>query len=190
MDLRPLHRTHLFAAVVFVAAVLVLAVQLITPSPVMVSIGENGAETTTVGRYFTYTEVAVVAVAAFACGVSGTYLLVRDRTGMDASQSPAENGRPQPVPNGGVETDDPHGTRTADGPSAEERWRETLEILANNQATIYELLIEADGELAQRRLVEETDLSKATVSRTLDKLENRGLVERKRDGLGNTVRLQ
>jgi hypothetical protein len=187
MDLRPLQRTHLFAAVVFVAAVLVLAVQLITPSPVMVSVGETGAETTTVGQYFTYSEVAVVAVAAVVCGASGTYLLVGARTDPDPPRSPVEDARPQPIANGGVEPDPPRGGDG--GATPEERWQETLDGLANNQATIYELLIEADGELPQRTLVEETDLSKATVSRTLDKLEHRGLVERTRDGLGNTVRL-
>lgn len=187
MDLRALQRTHLFAAVVFVAAVLVLAVQLITPSPVMVSVGETGAETTTVGQYFTYSEVVVVAVAAVVCGASGTYLLVGARTDPDPPRSPAEDARPRPIANGGVEPDPPRGGD--DGATPEERWQETLDGLANNQATIYELLIEADGELPQRTLVEETDLSKATVSRTLDKLEHRGLVERTRDGLGNTVRL-
>jgi len=41
-----------------------------------------------------------------------------------------------------------------------------------------------------RDIVEGTDLSKATVSRTLDTLESKDLVERKRKGMSNVVILQ
>jgi hypothetical protein len=196
MSPRALQRVHLVPAVVFVAAVLVLAVQLLTPSPVVVSVGENGAEATTIGQYFTYGEVSVVAVAAAICGGSGTYLLFHDRARATAerprrSRDGGED-RPRPAGDGGVTTvarrpDVPVGSDDAE--AVEERWRETLDRLANNEETLYERLLEADGELPQRTLVEETDLSKATVSRTLDSLEQRGLVERRRDGMGNTVLL-
>jgi uncharacterized membrane protein len=48
-------------------------------------------------------------------------------------------------------------------------------------------VLEASGELPQRDIVEGTELSKATVSRTLDTLESKDLVERKRKGMGNVV---
>lgn len=92
MDLSALHSKRLIAAALFVAAVLVLAVQLITPSPVMIS--------------------------------------------------------------------------------------------------IYRVVLDAGGELPQREIVEGTDLSKATVSRTLDTLESKNLLERKRNGMGNVVVLK
>ena len=61
--------------------------------------------------------------------------------------------------------------------------------LRDNEATIYTLLIQADGTLPPRDLVDDTDRSKATVSRSLDSLEQRNLVERKRRGMGNVVHL-
>ncbi|MFT4932697.1 MAG: hypothetical protein ACI91T_002596 [Natronomonas sp.] len=196
MSTRALQRAHLLPAVVFVAAVLVLAVQLLTPSPVVVSVGESGTEATTIGQYFTYVEVSVVAVAAAFCGGSGTYLLLHDRARASAEHprrsGDAGGGRPRAAGDGGVTTiarrpDVPAGSDDAE--AVEERWRETLDRLANNEEVLYELLVDADGELPQRTLVEETELSKATVSRTLDSLEQRGLVERRRDGMGNTVLL-
>ncbi|WP_276274110.1 helix-turn-helix transcriptional regulator [Haloarcula litorea] len=191
MRFRALQQTHLLAAVVFVGAVLVLTVQLVSPSPVVVSLGESGTQTTHVGEFFTYLDVSIAVASAFLAGISGTYLVVHDQTHVLASQepAPAAESRPPAEPNGG-----PAGvSRSADPAaesSAEDRWEDTLERLANNEETIYGLLLESDGTMAQRKLVEETDLSKATVSRTLDKLEHRGLVERKRDGMGNTIRLQ
>ena len=189
MNFRPLQHTHLLAAVVFLAAVLVLAVQLITPSPVMVSLGESGTQTTSIGEYFTYREVAVVAVAAFVCGTSGTYLVVHNQAHVLARQDNGQTRQPRPrvETNGGVVTAT---AQTDSPPDAETRWEETLESLSSNEETIYELLIEADGKLAQQTLVEETTLSKATVSRTLDTLEHKDLVERKRNGMGNTIHLQ
>lgn len=193
MNFRPLQHTHLLAAVVFLAAVLVLAVQLITPSPVVVSLGENGAQTTSVGEYFTHREVAVVAVAAFVCGVSGTYLIVHDRvhvlTPQDRTRAQART-QPRVETNGGVATPAKQPEGVPESTPDEERWKDALETLSNNEEAIYELLIEADGELAQQNLVEETDLSKATVSRTLDGLEHKDLVERKRSGMGNTIHLK
>mgnify|MGYP006280759309 FL=1 len=196
MRARALQRVHLVAAVVFVAGVLVLSVQLLTPSPVVVSVGENGADATTIGRYFTYGEAAVVTVAAAVCGGSATYLLFHDSTptaAEDARRSgPPDDGSLRAAGDGGV-TPRPERTEVSasgeDAEAVEERWRETLNRLANNEETLYERLLDADGELPQRTLVEETDLSKATVSRTLDSLEQRGLVERRRDGMGNTVLL-
>ncbi|WP_135820286.1 helix-turn-helix transcriptional regulator [Halostella litorea] len=189
MNARALRTSHLAAAVVFIAAVLVLAVQLITPSPVVVSVGESGAETTQVGQYFTYDEVAVVAVAALVSGASGTYLVLGGRARAPADP-PTANGPAEPAPspaaNGGGDAD-----RAADdSEDRRERREATLDRLGDNEATIYSMLLDADGEIPQRALVEGTDLSKATVSRTLDNLEHRGLVERKRSGIGNTVHLQ
>lgn len=192
MRFQPLQHTHLLAAVVFIAAILVLAVQLISPSPVVVSLGENGAQTTSVGEYFTFQEAILLVVGAFVSGVSGMYLVFHNQTHVLAHDTQAGskvNERHPRVPNGGTLEPSRAERPEDDSPTDTDRWEETLERLANNQETIYELLIEADGTLPQRQLVEETDLSKATVSRTLDKLEHRGLVERKRSGMGNTIHL-
>ncbi|GGL66662.1 helix-turn-helix transcriptional regulator [Halocalculus aciditolerans] len=192
MDSPALRNVHLLAAVVFVASVLVLAVQLITPLPIVVSLGESGTQTARVGQYFAYDDVAVVVVASVLSGASATYLVLHDRAHrlVDQLGNADPESHPRPEPNGGTETGDGGERDGEDGSSRREQWEKTAESLKNNEATVYTLLIEAGGERPQRELVEETDLSKATVSRTLDKLENRGLVERKRSGMGNTIRLQ
>ncbi|WP_435066733.1 helix-turn-helix transcriptional regulator [Haloplanus sp. C73] len=192
MDVPALRNGHHLTAVVFVTAILVLAVQLLTPAPIVVSVGENGTQTARVGQYFTHNDVAVLVVASLLCGASGTYLLLHDhvqRLVTDASSASTET-PPQVEPNGTVETRDGGGEANADHEAhVREQWQETATRLTNNEETLYTRLIEADGELPQRTLVEETDLSKATVSRTLDKLEHRGLLERKRNGMGNVIRL-
>lgn len=192
MDLSALHGKRLIAASAFVAAVLVVAIQLITPSPVMISLGDNGAQTTQLGQYFTYTDVALITVAASLLGASGTYLLLHEHT---TTVPTTESAIPHPVANGGEHpptrqaVSDGHGSDTVqhNTTAPEERWEETVDRLHNNEETVYTVVLDAGGELPQRDIVEGTELSKATVSRTLDTLESKGLVERKRKGMGNVV---
>jgi len=218
MDRRGFRGRQLLAAVGFVGAVVVLAVQLITPSPVMVSLGENGAEATQVGQYFTYADVSLIVVSALLCGASGTWLLVggtapagspttasarhdattpqdatapRDATGdHDATTHHDPAGDAASTDTAARTDTGATGGATADGEEPQDRWERVVDRLRNNEETIYALLVEADGELPQRDLVESTDLSKATVSRTLDKLERKDLLERKRRGMGNVVHLE
>lgn len=201
MDVSALHGRRLLAAVVFVAATLVLAVQLITPSPVMVSIGENGTQTTELGQYFTYVDVGIITTSACVLGSSGTYLLFENSAPRAGSTDPVTR---QATPNGGTGLShrwepDPADSDEDDGRSTvrrsresiqQEEWQETLDRLRNNEETVYTVVLDAGGELPQRDVVDDTDLSKATVSRTLDTLESKGLVERKRRGMGNLVVLQ
>ncbi|WP_336035973.1 helix-turn-helix transcriptional regulator [Halobacterium yunchengense] len=193
MDVRALQTTDLLAAAVAVASTLVLAVQLITPSPVLVSAGDDGATVTELGGYFTYTDVAVVLAAAVLLGASATYLLLAGRLrGADDDTA----ARPTPPPaasqaDGGVPSLDAAEARTGDLLEARrDQWEATAERLSNNERVVYEAVLDADGVLAQADIVDRTDISKASVSRALDGLETRDLVERKRRGMGNVVVLR
>lgn len=64
-------------------------------------------------------------------------------------------------------------------------WRGTARALRDDEQRIYQTIVESDGMISQSELVERTGMSKSGVSRTLDMLESRGLVERRRRGMGN-----
>ena len=66
----------------------------------------------------------------------------------------------------------------------------TADRLADNERAVYETVLAADGVIQQAEIVDRTDLSKATVSRMLDSLESKQLLERKRRGMGNVVVLR
>ena len=72
----------------------------------------------------------------------------------------------------------------------EERLSEHIKNLNEDEKKIYETAYRAEGVIFQSELVEKTNLPKAKVSRILDKLEGRGLVERRRKGLHNLVLLR
>tara|TARA_Y100000310_G_scaffold272746_1_gene287907 strand:+ start:601 stop:1083 length:483 start_codon:yes stop_codon:yes gene_type:complete len=62
--------------------------------------------------------------------------------------------------------------------------------LLKDEKTLIKIIEEADGTIFQSDLVEKTDFSKVKVSRLLDRLQGRQLIERKRRGTTNVVVLK
>lgn len=79
-------------------------------------------------------------------------------------------------------------TETAAPPSSEAPppSPEPPSSLSGTERVIYELVVDGD-EVLQKDLPERTGSSKATVSRALDRLERRGLVQRVSHGMTNRV---
>jgi len=65
-----------------------------------------------------------------------------------------------------------------------------LENLDEAERTIMNIVLREDGSVYQSDLIKETKRSKVQVSRVLDKLEGKGLVERKRRGMTNVIVLK
>ncbi|MBU5688392.1 MAG: MarR family transcriptional regulator [Candidatus Woesearchaeota archaeon] len=62
--------------------------------------------------------------------------------------------------------------------------------LTYEEKFVIEKIIEAEGSILQSELVEKTNYSKVKITRILDKLEAKGLIERKRRGMTNLVVLK
>ncbi len=69
-------------------------------------------------------------------------------------------------------------------------WKGNLKQLKEDERNIYEKLMENEGFLFQSELVEKAEMNKVKVSRILDRLEAKGLLERKRRGMSNAVVLK
>lgn len=67
---------------------------------------------------------------------------------------------------------------------------EILQRLAGDEYAVYKTLFDSHGMFLQRDLPEKTGFSKAKVTRILDRLEQKGLVERKSYGVTNKVVLR
>lgn len=194
MDLRTFRRRRLLAAVAAVISSFVLTIQLVNPSPVVVSVDGNTTEISELAGVFTYQDVLVLVGAACLLGGSGTYLLVDRQTPAVRADSDADT---ESKPVSAPPNTDPVAATATVAPSARgdgeptgarlDEWEETAERLVNNEREVYETVLESDGARPQSEIVDETDLSKATVSRTLDNLESKNLVERKRRGMGNVI---
>jgi uncharacterized membrane protein len=68
--------------------------------------------------------------------------------------------------------------------------KKIIKSLNEDEKKVYYTLVKADGFIFQSDLVKETGFSKVKVSRILDKLEAKRILERRRRGLANVVVLR
>ena len=163
----------LFTAVVFVASVVVLAFKFLTPTPVQILVEGNTVITSQVPGLFTYSDVFVIAIALISMSVSGTYLLLHDLIGVEGS----------------ARTNSANSAASVIIEERRQRWEEIAKTLKNDEQVLYKAIID-EGIINQSVLVEKTGLPKSNVSRALYGLESRGLIERRRRGMGNVVLLK
>lgn len=64
------------------------------------------------------------------------------------------------------------------------------DTLEGDERKVYDAIVESEGAVYQHDLVTKTGMSKVKITRILDFLEARGLVERKRRGMSNLVVLK
>jgi len=68
-----------------------------------------------------------------------------------------------------------------------ENYEEVLKNLTDEEKTVFESIIDSNGTIFQSDLTDKTNFNKVKVTRILDKLEGRGLIERRRRGMTNVV---
>ena len=153
-----------FMAALFVASVFVLGLKILNPTSIQIVVEGQSASIIQLPGFFTLEDVIIIVAASIILGVSGTYLLFFDSVGKPVGELILEERK--------------------------ERWKEIVKTLKEDEQKVYRAIIEADGIIEQSELPEKTGLSKASVSRALDLLESKGLVERRRRGMGNIVLLK
>lgn len=148
-----------------VVSTFILFIKLMLPATLQVIIEGQRVEIGQIPNIYLITDVAVIGVSCFVLGASMLYLLLPHReivTGMEVEQA-----------------------------LAVERWRKMLEGLTNeDERKIYQLIMEENGVIFQGQLVEKSGFPKGKVSLILDRLQARGLIERKRHGMNNVVVLK
>ena len=169
----------LFTAVVFVASVVVLAFKFLTPTPVQILVEGNTVITSQVPGLFTYSDVFVIAIALISMSVSGTYLLLHDLIGAEGSA----------YVNSANSANSASSAASVIIEERRQRWEEITKTLKNDEQVLYKAIID-EGIINQSVLVEKTGLPKSNVSRALYGLESRGLIERRRRGMGNVILLK
>jgi uncharacterized membrane protein len=148
----------------------VLAFKFLNPTPVQILVEGDTVIMSQVPGLFTYSDILVISISLIMMSVSGTYLLLHDL----------------------INVERPVDTNSAANVIVEERrqrWEEVAKTLKNDEQILYKAIID-EGIINQSVLVEKTGLPKSNVSRALYGLESRGLIERRRRGMGNVVLLK
>jgi hypothetical protein len=80
--------------------------------------------------------------------------------------------------------------KTSEDTVSETVKKPNLKDLNPDEVLLYNKVVEAQGTIFQSELVEKTGFTKVKVTRILDKLEGRGLIDRRRRGMTNVVILK
>jgi len=159
-----IHGRTAFMAALFIASVFVLGMKLLNPTPVQIFIEGRNTAIAQIPGFFTLSDVMIIIAASITLTISGMYLLFFESVEKPAGELVLEERK--------------------------KRWEQIVKTLKSDEQKIYKVIIDSDGIIQQSKLPEKTGLSKASVSRALDLLESKGLVERKRRGMGNIVLLK
>jgi len=186
MDGRAIRGKTLFAAAVFVASVLVLTFKLLNPAPIQLLVQGQTVIMSQVPGLFTYTDVLVISIASGSMCASAAYLVLHD----SLAPTPVTSTTPKNVHDSLV----PIAPASPEPGNAllEERRKQLEEVaktLKGDEQVLFRTIIN-ECIINQRELVDRTGLPKSNVSRALYVLESRGLVERRRQGMGNVVLLK
>lgn len=148
--------------------VFIAALKLFQPASLNVYIySANGTRTlASIPGLYTYTDMLTVSLSMLLAGVGVSYLL------FSAREIPV-----QPV--GQVLLDE----RRAG-------WEALSKTLKEDEAKVYHAVLDAGGVINQGDIGGKVELSKTTISRTLELLESRGLIEKRRRGMGNVILLK
>jgi DNA-binding transcriptional ArsR family regulator len=147
---------------------LVLVLKLVQPASIGIYLGNPGNSTlvSKIPGLYSMTDVLEVFLSTLVAGVSVTYILL-------------SRGASEPPVVGEVVLNE-----------RKSKWLEVSGTLKDDEMKVYQTVLDAGGLLNQGDLVTRSGLSKATVSRTLDLLESKGLLEKRRRGMGNVVLLK
>jgi uncharacterized membrane protein len=161
------NRGILISAIVLIISVLLLIDRLLAQGPVQLIL-ENGKAVPVEGAsYFSLNEVLLLLIAAWLGGMSFLYIILSSKE----KETPGSEK---------IETAIPENKNAA---------MVAADILEGDEKILFRKIVDNDG-LLQRELILDTDFSEPKVSRLLDRLERRGLIIRKRDGMGNRVMLK
>jgi len=124
-----------------------------------------------------------VLLAAIIAGVALSYVLLTQ--GIRADGQPA----PQTTAPTAGEADLPSEPQTREAPDLDTIPELALRLLTGDERKLYRRVVEAGGILLQKDLVRAGLFSGSKVTRVLDRLEGKGLIQRERHGMTNRIRL-
>lgn len=160
-------RGILISAIVLIISVLLLIDRLLATGPVQLILEDGRAVPVEGASYFSLNEVLFFIITAWLGGMSFLYIILFSKE----KETPELKGD------------------IAGLPEIKSTAILAANILEGDEKVLFQKIIDNDG-ILQRELVLKAGFSEPKVSRLLDKLERRGLILRKRDGMGNRVLLK
>jgi uncharacterized membrane protein len=134
---------------------------------------------------YSETNLILAVVGAFMAAIGASYLLLKEEYVPYTPPSPPP---PDPKINDKEQVEETKGVEY-NSPEIEERVNEiALRLLTGDERIIYKAIVDSGGTALQKDLIVTTRMSDAKVSRTIDRLVEKGMVTKERYGVTNRIR--
>lgn len=155
----------IISIVILIASIFLLFDKLFTPQPIQIIL-ETGQEVTTFGSdYFSLTDSLLLIVSSFLIGSVTIYLFYNSDTKEVIKSFRKEN-------------------------RMKEKYEMVIPLLSKDERSVFQELINSNGEMLQNALVLKSGLSKVKMTRILYRLEKKNLIVKERHGLTNKIKLK
>ncbi|MEE8401770.1 MAG: hypothetical protein V3R86_06415 [Candidatus Hydrothermarchaeaceae archaeon] len=156
----------ILASVLLIISVIVLAVKLLVSRPIQIILEEGQAIPIEGVSFFTFTDVLILIISAWAGGMAVVYILLKT----EAEQKPQKEVK--------ITEEKRHLKKVA------------LSLLEGDENKLYQKIIDSGDEILQRDIVLESEFDRAKVTRILNKLEHKGLITKLKHGMTNKIVLK
>jgi hypothetical protein len=189
-------RLKYIAAAIAMIGLLLTAFALLNPSGTGADFsGMMGAPVST--SSYSMTDMLLAIIGAAMAAVGATYILFKedyeplvDLPLITRPNLLSATAIPPVVVESMPETSQEAGPETAAVPSDVVDERLVLRLLTGDERAMFRVIVESGGEALQKDLIIKTKMSDAKVSRTLDKLVEKGVISKVRHGITNKVRVE
>ena len=168
-----LNKSMAASAVILAISCFILANTLARSQPINIVVDGENVSTIYTPTLYQATEVAVIIVSSFSAGVSAFYLYKKANEPVIELEKPSSEQVLSPEPIQDLKD--------------YVRVNAILKVLTGPRRKVFEIIIEKGGEILQKDLCLESGYSKAKISRTLQELEVRNVIERRQ--YGNTKKI-
>ena len=165
------------AIVLIVIGALLIVVGVVAPS------GHFGMND---GTSYSGTNLFLIMAGVVMVVIGVVLLFIKVEAGAPQQQKPVLKETPPPIPTGPEVQGEPQ--------SAEEEIEDlqsrdelVLRLLTGDERVLYKTIVDSGGTALQKDLIVKTKMSDAKVSRTIDKLIEKGLVKKERYGVTNRI---
>ena len=160
-----IRRNEIFAAILLILSVVVLVVRLLHKDPIGFIVSEGKILPIENSHYFTINDLLLSIIFAWIGGTASLYLLIGREEMIVKKESSAES-------------------------TVKDKYSYIAHLLKSDEKNIFDLIIKKNGEILQKDLVNESQMSIVQISRILDRLEKKHLIEKKRYGATNKIILK
>ena len=157
-----LKKIEVIAAVLLLLSIFIIGFRLLHKEPLGFIIQNGNVIPIENTNYFTINDILIVIIFSWIGGMAALYLLL-SKTEASLPQQKAQEG------------------------SAKDKYGYISNLLKPDEKNIFNIILHKNGEILQKDLVNEAQMSIVRVSRILDRLEKKNLVEKKRYGATNKI---